>query len=520
MRHVAPRLAELTAHAQALTSSGDLAGARAVLVDALAPTDADPLRASPDLAEAAGLLARILVTLGDPQAARDWAGFAHTAQRRLYGPEDQRTLAATATHAAVLHRVGNHALAAQLYRDVVEQLTDTDGPDSLRVLAAHADLATAEHSAGECIDAQARLADAWQRHRRLYGDAAPAGIKMLARLGAMERDCGQLVESREHLALAGEFCARYLPGNHVLARQIAALASAPMSGRHRCDPVTGTGHGFPPDQPSATGPRPGRPAEAVTAVIPAVTDTVRTAPGGTAGPGGTAWPAPGVTPLPRTGTEFPLPPVHTGQAASARGPFPRASPPRQLGAPAPNGPDDRRLPVPVHYAEPAPARRPLVIAAVAGAGVLAAVAAAVVLTLPGDDPDPAAAPTPAASVPRTAGASGAAATSAAASATAAATRTAPAAATAAATGPGSVSLRDGRDSVTLEWVYPAGAEGPVLISGGRTGQERRAFQELPAGSVNYVVYGLNDRSDYCFTVAVVYSADTVAEAAPVCTARG
>jgi hypothetical protein len=85
--------------------------------------------------------------------------------------------------------------------------------------------------------------------------------------------------------------------------------------------------------------------------------------------------------------------------------------------------------------------------------------------------------------------------------------------------PSDVTLRDGGDSVTLEWRYPAGGEGPVVISGGRTGQDRQAFQQLSAGSTSYVVYGLNDRADYCFTVAVVYSIDSVAGSEPVCTSR-
>jgi hypothetical protein len=85
--------------------------------------------------------------------------------------------------------------------------------------------------------------------------------------------------------------------------------------------------------------------------------------------------------------------------------------------------------------------------------------------------------------------------------------------------PVGVKLRDAADSVTLEWTYPGGAEGPVLISGGRSGQAQRAFQQLPAGSATYVVYGLNDRANYCFTVSVVYAADRVSEAPPVCTTR-
>ena len=49
--------------------------------------------------------------------------------------------------------------------------------------------------------------------------------------------------------------------------------------------------------------------------------------------------------------------------------------------------------------------------------------------------------------------------------------------------------------------------------------EAQTFQQLPPGSTDYVVYGLNNRVDYCFTVSVVYSADQVAAAPRVCTTR-
>lgn len=86
--------------------------------------------------------------------------------------------------------------------------------------------------------------------------------------------------------------------------------------------------------------------------------------------------------------------------------------------------------------------------------------------------------------------------------------------------PTNVRVVDNRDSVTLTWTYPTGAEGPVVVSGGRSGQEPRAFQELPAGTGSYVVYGLNGSQDYCFVVAVIYSTDLIGRADPVCTDRG
>jgi hypothetical protein len=85
--------------------------------------------------------------------------------------------------------------------------------------------------------------------------------------------------------------------------------------------------------------------------------------------------------------------------------------------------------------------------------------------------------------------------------------------------PTDVRLQDNRDSVSLAWAYPKGSEGPVLISGGRVGQAQRAFQQLPAGTTTYLVYGLNQEQNYCFTVAVVYARDRVASSPQVCTAR-
>jgi len=85
--------------------------------------------------------------------------------------------------------------------------------------------------------------------------------------------------------------------------------------------------------------------------------------------------------------------------------------------------------------------------------------------------------------------------------------------------PSALRLRDNRDSVSLTWAYPKDSEGPILISGGRAGQPQRAFQQLPAGANNYVVYGLNDAQNYCFTIAVAYATDHIANSSPVCTKR-
>lgn len=73
--------------------------------------------------------------------------------------------------------------------------------------------------------------------------------------------------------------------------------------------------------------------------------------------------------------------------------------------------------------------------------------------------------------------------------------------------------------MNLSWVYPPGAEGPIVVSAGRTGQDPRAIYELAPGTTSFIVYSLNRNTDYCFTVAVVYSVDLVGRTKPVCTNR-
>jgi tetratricopeptide (TPR) repeat protein len=496
---------ELSIAANELVAAGDLAGAEELLRSGLSTADPRPTHATPELTEAAGLQARVLVALNQPHAARGWAAFAHAAATRLYGTADPRTVAAAATLAAVLHRVGSHARAAHLYRDVIIELTATDGPESLRVLAAHADLATVEYARGQCTVARTRLEEAWELHREVYGDANPAGIRMLARLGAMRRDCGQHAEARRDLDLALDLCRAHLSDEHPLAAQVAALARQAPDPDHRCaddtpapaeedapaaEPSEVTGDQFPPTEPavSATQPVASAPAHrpgygsyaAYAGDVPAAdapppwqdrrwptTDAGTDGP--EAGPG-----LPVVAPRPGTALE-PAPGVRrVGRSAEPRH---RARLPVTIQRP-PQSRDRRML--------------PLVIGGVVVV-VLGTVAVVAGFAMDGAPPPPDTArrPLPTSSVPpATPG-----------------------------TAPTGLTLTDNRDSIVLLWDYPAGADAPVVISGGRPNQEQRPFQELPAGSTSYVVHALNEKTDYCFTVAVVYSADLVGRSEQVCTQR-
>ncbi|MET8527908.1 tetratricopeptide repeat protein [Micromonospora sp. NPDC005172] len=530
---------ELTDQAHHLVSAGDMAGAQRLLSDALTDADPRPANATPELAEAASLQARVLVALGEPHSARGWAAFAYAATTRLHGRSDPRTVAAAATLAAVLHRVGSHSRAARLYQDVIIELTAQDGPESLRVLAAHADLATVEYARGQCTVARDRLQDAWELHREVYGDGHPSGIKMLARLGSMQRDCGQFAEAHDNLALARELCRQHLSADDPLALQVASLARAAANPDHVCadDPsavrdapvVPAARTPTPSDPPLEAAYHPSAPVEPELAeglAGPGVTHSgpvpnPRVPADEPDGSPGFRWPPdPSDDPAPHP-TVPPVPPSvagFTGGTEEASGVYRLYRP----GAPAepdrPSAPltpytPSRLLPVPVHRA-PTPARNRLVPVLVAGVVVVllgtAAVIAGVARVGDGDDPksgpvngSPSTGPSgtgaPPTTGPPAAGSAGPAA--------------------APGTPPGTVSLRDNRDNIALRWTYPAGGEGPVVVSAGRAGQEKTAIATLPAGTDSYIVYALNRANDYCFTVAVVWSTDTVASANQVCTRR-
>ncbi|MET8349134.1 MULTISPECIES: tetratricopeptide repeat protein [unclassified Micromonospora] len=547
---------ELTDQAHHLVSAGDLTGAQRLLSDALTDADPRPANATTELAEAASLQARVLVALGEPHSARGWAAFAYAATTRLHGRSDPRTVAAAATLAAVLHRVGSHSRAARLYQEVIIELTAQDGPESLRVLAAHADLATVEYARGQCTVARDRLQDAWELHREVYGDGHPSGIKMLARLGAMQRDCGQFAEAHDNLALARELCRQHLPADDPLAVQVAALARAAANPDHACadetprdSPVVpaarapshgdgAVGSGYHPPAPP--------PQHADPAAGPAIGDDEALAGhGGVAGggavpsprspadePGGSVgftWPSDPADEPARQSTDTPVPPSVVGLAGGAEEasgvyrlhrpgepyqPSEPYTPPGAYTPPDPYAPlepytPSRLLPVPVHRA-PAPRRNRLVPVLVAGVVVVllgtAAVIAGVARVGDGDDQRPG---------PGTASPTG---TGAPASNSASPSGAAPPTA-APGTPPGAVALRDNRDNIALRWTYPAGGEGPVVVSAGRAGQGKNAIATLPAGATSFVVYALNRANDYCFTVAVVWSTDTVASADEVCTRR-
>ena len=266
MSDMTGRLEDLTAHARRLLEAGDLDAAQARLGDTLTFLDPKPGRATAAQAEAAAVYAVVLTRLDEPHSARAWAAYAHDASRRLFGDDDERTLAAANTLAAVLHRTAGHTQAAHLYRRLRDRLSRLDGPDSPRALAAAADLATVLHARGDCEPAGELLTATLRSYRREHGAGDRTAIKMLARRGAMARDCGDFGRAHEHLAAARELCRQHLEPDDPLAAGVAAMVRAPADRNHTCRtgpeklsstvPLQAAGSTAPPP-PAAPGPTPG-----------------------------------------------------------------------------------------------------------------------------------------------------------------------------------------------------------------------------------------------------------------------
>ncbi|MFI1195546.1 tetratricopeptide repeat protein [Micromonospora sp. NPDC020750] len=551
---------DLTVQAHHLVSAGDLAGAQQLLSDALSDADPRPDHASPELADAAGLQARVLVALGEPHSARGWAAFTYAATSRLYSPSDPRTVSAAATLAAVLHRVGSYARAARLYSDVIIELTASDGPESLRVLAAHADLATVEYARGQCEVARERLQDAWELHREVYGDGHPSGIKMLARLGAMQRDCGKFAEAHDHLALARELCRQHLAVDDPLAVQVAGLARAAANPDHVCARTSPADREEPAEAPvvpaarvppAAEGPPmyqtawppeddPYPPAVPAPRTPPdGVADHAPAYPGGDdpwvrqhAAPGAPARAGDddrrardgdeqGARPYPEDDGRWPdepgwpadssLPPTVVGLAGAGDEP----AGVRAVHPPVTREDRSRLLPVLVPRPPAPPSRRLTPLVVLGGVTVMVLGTAAVIAGVARVD-RPAPGPVPSVTAPSGSGAPGVGPSGVGPSGGASAS---PRAAASPGTPPGGFTVRDNRDNIALRWTYPAGATGPVVLAKGQSGQEPRAFETLPPGSTSLLVYGLDRADDYCFTVAVVWSVETVGRSSQVCTNR-
>jgi len=450
------------ARARQLVSQLNFHAAQQVLHDTMGRARQDPGRADPLEAEAAVLYAGVLLQLGDPSAAANWASYAHTAMRRLHGERDHRTLHALGVLALTQHRAGALGLASRHYQQLVAALSAVDGPESERALAAKADAAGVDHALGRCSEARAALAQVIEAHKLGHGPAHPVGIRMMARLAAMWRDCGDFQRARDLVAQARTQATALAPDDET-HRLLDAAAQATANKNHQCGM-----------------------ASAPAVVVPRAHDLLPPPRNGTVTPNITEWPEDDVA--------EPSMPEYL--------PPPTPPPPPTM---APPPPPVLFRPQPVMVRQPKPKRPPnparakalgiIALGAVAAAAVSLVAVAMLASGSPQKPADAAPSEQPAAVTPSVAPA-------------------------VQPSGPvGNLRLVDNGNSISVSWLYPANAKGPIIISAAVAGEPMRAMQSLPAGTENYVLPGLNPDRDYCVTVAVAYSAEHVVMASPVCTNR-
>ncbi|GIE97133.1 protein kinase domain-containing protein [Paractinoplanes rishiriensis] len=85
--------------------------------------------------------------------------------------------------------------------------------------------------------------------------------------------------------------------------------------------------------------------------------------------------------------------------------------------------------------------------------------------------------------------------------------------------PTRVRITDQGEQVTLSWDAPTPQPDVQLISGSRSGDSPKVFQQLTAAETSYTVFGLSASVDYCFTIGAAYGSDNVNTSKLVCTKR-
>jgi Fibronectin type III domain len=85
--------------------------------------------------------------------------------------------------------------------------------------------------------------------------------------------------------------------------------------------------------------------------------------------------------------------------------------------------------------------------------------------------------------------------------------------------PADVKLVDNGGSVTLTWTDPSNGQVPFIVAGGRDGTPSAPVQSLEPGHTTTTIFGLRTDANYCYTVAAVWSADTIMASPRTCTHR-
>lgn len=229
-------LRSAVAHARLCLESADVSGALAQLERALPDLASARAAADDAVAEAATLYATLLVSADSADLAVAWAELGHSVYCTVTGPSSALSLQAQAVLGRVWTAAGDPDRAVAVYADLARRLPERLGPAHRQVFNGRADYAAALHRAGRCESARALLAESCRAHDRVFGAADRDGIKMLARLGSMHRDCHDEAAADAVFTEAVRRGRKHLPADDRLPANVSRRAAAPADPDHECRP--------------------------------------------------------------------------------------------------------------------------------------------------------------------------------------------------------------------------------------------------------------------------------------------
>ncbi|MCO1657132.1 FxSxx-COOH system tetratricopeptide repeat protein [Pseudonocardia humida] len=147
--------------------------------------------------QAASDLATDLRRLGDHAAARDLDRDIFDRHRRISGPDYPDTLMAATHLAADLRRLGSYAAAYDLDRDILDRHRRISGPDHPDTLIAAGNVAADLRRYGEFVAARDLDRDTLKRYRRILGQDHPDTLCAAGKLATDLRKLGHYRAARD-----------------------------------------------------------------------------------------------------------------------------------------------------------------------------------------------------------------------------------------------------------------------------------------------------------------------------------
>jgi MinD-like ATPase involved in chromosome partitioning or flagellar assembly len=212
---------------------GDYQQVLATTYATVVKVDADPAQATDEDWQVVAVYAIATAYTGEPTRAVDIATAAYRHLLESRGPYGESTMAAQ--RALAVAQLAAHDVHAAL-RNAAQAhalYVGTHGEHAAVTLDAAADLATCLHRSARCTEGVRLMQSTVDQYVSGHGHD-PTSIGMLARLGAMMRDCGQFDRAHHLLGQARHLARTLLPPGDGLLTAITRLSRAGADASHAC----------------------------------------------------------------------------------------------------------------------------------------------------------------------------------------------------------------------------------------------------------------------------------------------